>query len=134
MWAPSSCEWREGKEQLCGADCDPKVWCAVYNGDSAACSNAYIKRTTGKWAECVYNNGACTAVGNHVCPDGEVWTKVAGGVASMVQTLTLGLNGVPDGSETLSVAVADGGARMVDSTGNTADCLLYTSPSPRDRG
>ena len=119
MWAPSSCKWREGKEQLCGADCEPKVWCSVYNGDPAACSNAYVHRNTGKWAECVYNNGACSAVGDHTCPDGEVWTKVAGGVASMVQTLTLGLNGVPDGSETLSVAVANSGARMVDAAGRT---------------
>ena len=75
--------------------------------------------STGKWAECVYSNGvALLAIIR--APDGEVG-KAAGGVASMVQTLAFGLNGVPDGSETLSVAVADSGARMHDAAGNTAD-------------
>ena len=35
-------------EQLCGAACEPQVWCSVYSGNQAACENSYVERWPGK--------------------------------------------------------------------------------------
>ena len=47
-------------EQLCGAACEPKVWCSVYDGNQAACENAYVERApggvfSGLYSRCEYN-------------------------------------------------------------------------------
>ena len=51
-------------ELLCGANCIPalpKIWCSFYNGNAAACINAYIHRTTGNWAKCYVDGASCRA-------------------------------------------------------------------------
>ena len=64
------CAWREGKEELCGAKCEPKVWCSVYNDNPAACNNAYAQKGTGTYGWCEHDGDKCKLVGDEVCPSG----------------------------------------------------------------
>ena len=68
---PQPCAWREGKEQLCGANCegDTRVWCSKYNDNPAACNNAYAQKGTGSYGWCEHDGGTCTLVGDEVCVD-----------------------------------------------------------------
>ena len=56
-----------GKEELCGAKCEPKVWCSKYNDDAAACNNAYAQKGTGSYGRCEHDGGKCKLVGDEVC-------------------------------------------------------------------
>ena len=68
-------------EQLCGAACEPKVWCSVYDGNQAACENSYVERApggvfSGLYSRCEYNRDGddrCTLTqdypGNTCDPD-----------------------------------------------------------------
>ena len=69
--ATMPCAWREGKEELCGAKCEPTEWCSKYNDDPAACNNAYAeKKTGGSYGWCEHNDGVCKLVGDEECPSG----------------------------------------------------------------
>ena len=68
--APDPCEWRNGLELLCGANCegDTRVWCSKYDDDAAACGNAYAQRVNGSYGRCEHSGDACTLEQIYECP------------------------------------------------------------------
>ena len=70
---PISCEG----EELCGAKCNPEVWCSSVD-DAKRCDNAYVlRKRTNLYSRCFFEGGKChlSLAQGHCTQNGNSWVK-----------------------------------------------------------